>query len=395
MTEPRPHAYVLGTSPTGLYAARELRQGGYDVVGVGERRGALGWSRALGGAGSFMRGEPGAELASRVLDDSARRKSPGVVVPSSDAFIEFVVKHRDRLAPQLRFQDCYEPDAYRRIVDKSCFYDACERAGLGIPATRSGELQTLVAAAEGLRPPFLLKPTLIHRVRAWMAGRKVLTAQTVEELAAVADSIPSDVTTDWLLQEVIPGPESNIRLYCAHRTRSGSLVQELSAIKLRQYPPGFGSASLVRVRTEEEVIDRGRALFESLDLKGIGGAEFKRDERDGRLYAIEVNPRPTLWFGATNTARKRLTLSLANELLGRPLPGDSPPDESVLWRYGLKDRVSQQEYARGQCALPAPEITSHVRGTKRSAAVFRWSDPLPALGELGTYAFKARSRYRA
>ncbi len=35
----------------------------------------------------------------------------------------------------------------------------------------------------------------------------------------------------------------------------------------------------------------GRKLFNNIGFIGIGSAEFKRDERDGKLKLIEINPR--------------------------------------------------------------------------------------------------------
>ena len=114
----------------------------------------------------------------------------------------------------------------------------------------------------------------------------------------------------------------------------------------------------------------------------------------GELYAIEVNPRPTLWFEATHMANKRITESLARELRGEALPLDTPMDQRVLWRYGLKDLASRRLYQAKECLLPASDLRPHTKQARRVNAVFRWSDPLPILGELSVYFAKAWERRR-
>src|SRR5690606_28708044 len=128
--------------------------------------------------------------------------------------------------------------------------------------------------------------------------------------------------------------------------------------------------------------------------RGICGAEYKRDPRDGRLKIIEINPRPTLWFQATHDAGKRIAEAAVRDLAGKPQPDDSPQDDSLRWRYGLKDMASARFYRRdgGRCVFPAPEVSSAEGARANSWPVFASDDPLPALVEPLGYLRKAWGR---
>ncbi len=61
--------------------------------------------------------------------------------------------------------------------------------------------------------------------------------------------------------------------------------------KLRQFPPGFGYCCLTESVNDEEVFELAAKLLGSLDYRGIGCVEFKRDPRDGQPKLIEINTR--------------------------------------------------------------------------------------------------------
>jgi D-aspartate ligase len=197
-----------------------------------------------------------------------------------------------------------------------------------------------------------------------------------------------------LLQEIVPGPESAITLHATYVDRSGAFCQPISARKLRQYPPGFGSASLVVSEPQDEARDLARRLLGALDYRGIAAAEFKRDPRDGRLKAIEINARPSLWFALATGAGQRLTLAAYPDLAGtgQSLPETAQTD-GVVWRYALKDMYSTLFYRlRPGFVLPAPDITVAGGVRARAYPVFATDDWRPMVAEWGHFVRKAISR---
>ena len=383
---------VLGASPTGLYAVRELAKAGLQVAVADVAGGCAFSSRHVAGGGRTFMGDLPA-IEQWLLGLAAAVGKQPVLLPTSDLFIEFLVEHRDRLAAGFKFAACHDGLA-AELLDKSLFHQLCGRHGVPTPGVWPAESGEEVLALAGHVPyPCILKPMLIHRARGFLKGKKVLIARDRAEFEAHARELPSE-SGGWLVQEVIPGPESDITLFAGYVARDGRLRQTFTARKLRQYPPGFGSASLVLSAPCAETLALTEDFLGRIGFHGVCGAEFKRDPRDGRLKIIEINPRPTLWFQVTHDAGKRVVQTAVRDLAGGEVGADPVQAETVLWRYGLKDLASAAFYARRPAGfiLPGPDVSSARQATLRSWPVFDGSDPRPALSEPAGYLRKARKR---
>ena len=228
-----------------------------------------------------------------------------------------------------------------------------------------------------------------------MKGKKVLLALHREEYLRIVRDLPEGVG-GWVIQEVIPGPESNILLLAGYFNRNSDPVEIFTARKLRQYPPGFGSASLVQSETDVEILEKSTRFLKEVGFKGVCGTEFKRDPRDGKLKIIEINPRPTLWFHLSNASGKRIVEMACRDLVGMSVEPSLPQIDGVLWRYGLKDFYSKCFYAlksKGFVFLP-PEIPAELGRNGRTWAVYDSQDPSPVYVEPLNYLRKFFSRMR-
>jgi predicted ATP-grasp superfamily ATP-dependent carboligase len=387
------HAVVLGLSPTGLYAARELGKAGAQLLGVDLGPATARASKYFRSGGTwYTDGMQG--LLERLLDYAAGTGQRPFLVATSDIFIEWMIDNAAALRAAFEFPAHYETAA-PDLLDKVRFHALCARHGVETPGIwQAPDRAALQALADSLPFPCILKPVLIHRAKAFLKGHKVLVARTREQYQAFVASIPDD-SGAWFVQEIIPGPESSITLFAGYVDAGGALRQGFTARKLRQYPAGFGSASLVMSEPNAETLAICERFLPAIGYRGVCGVEFKRDPRDGRLKIIEINPRPTLWFQLSHAAGKRVLLAAANDLQGRPSPPDSPQANGVQWSYFLKDLVSAGFYAfKGRGFLfPAPDLSAAGRVSARCWPVFDAADPMPALMEPVHYVAKAIRRF--
>ena len=391
-----PPVIVLGLSPTGLYAVREAGRAGFTVVGVTDSFACGSYSRYLRHPGESWLAPTQTELLERLVTFASRSEHKPVLLPTNDRYIEFIGRHAQTLSACCQF-----PDAYRGIsqelMDKRAFNLLCREHGLVTPGVWETEDKESLSALAGVIPfPCILKPALIHRAVSFLKGKKVLLARDEREFRSLVASIPVE-TGGWLVQEVIPGPESNITLFGGYFNRSGQPLQTFTARKLRQYPVGFGSASLVRSEPCPETLEKSLYFLQKLRFSGVCGTEFKRDPRDGQLKIIEINPRPTLWFSLTNAAGKRIVETACRDLAGLPIADQKPQVNGILWRYALKDTYSALFYRAkgGSFIFPTPELQSGdnpVRG--KTWPVFDSEDPLPTLAEPIQFLKKIVSRFR-
>src|SRR5690606_17174001 len=110
---------------------------------------------------------------------------------------------------------------------------------------------------------------------------------------------------------------------------------------------------------------------------GLVEIEFKRDQRDGVLRLLDVNPRPWSWFGLASAAGIDLGAMIWEIANGRDAGRQKAPRIGTSWMYLVRDVVSAVTLvSRGKLG-----IGSYLRsfGSVRAWATFALSDPLPGL----------------
>jgi predicted ATP-grasp superfamily ATP-dependent carboligase len=95
----------------------------------------------------------------------------------------------------------------------------------------------------------------------------------------------------FMIQEIVPGPDENLITFLGYVSHDGQVLAGCVRKKLRQFPPGFGYCCLTESVNDPEIFDLSVKLLRSLDYRGIGCVEFKRDPRDGKPKLIEINTR--------------------------------------------------------------------------------------------------------
>jgi len=383
----RTPAVVLGLSPTGLYAVRELGRAGIPVTGVASELQAGRVSRYL--SDSIVEADETKRLE-RLIERFADSPAKPVLIPTSDQDIDFIITHAERLSSWFVFQDSYQDGVAESLLTKERFYKLCEAHGIAYPKlwkSLPGEIGLL---RDEIRYPCMIKPSRIHEIKAQLAGKKGWIVKDAAEFDRVVARIPAEAGV-LLLQEIIPGPESEITLYTAYFDREGKAHQPFTAQKVRQYPPGFGSASLVRSHPEVESQQIAEGLLSAIGYRGIAAAEFKRDPRDGILKIIEINARPSLWFSVSTAAGKFVTLCSYHDLAGTGVTLDETDQvNDVFWRFVGKDIYSSLYYRlHPDFILPPPDITCLSAARKRVCAVYMRDDPAPVLAELVNVTKKA------
>lgn len=387
-----PDVIVLGLSPTGLYAVREAGRAGFSVLGVGAP-GAPGlWSRFLADRISAARAE---DRVAAILERAGRARRKPVLIVTSDQDLEAVLARADALGDVVHLQGAYRDGLAGRIMDKDAFYGLCEAQGIAYPGLWSAGVDAAHRYRDRIAYPAMIKPARIQDVKHLMAGQKGWIVRSPSDFDAVLPGIPAEAGT-LLMQEIVPGPESNITLWCGYLDEGGKVCQRFTARKQRQYPAGFGSASLVQSETCEETAAIAEALLSGLGYRGIAAAEFKRHPETGALKIIEVNPRPSLWFSVATAAGVPLVETAVAEARGEALPAPRRQKEGVLWRYTAKDLASRLFYLRNRdFVLPPPDMTRMAPVTGRADVTGARDDPAPVLGELAGFAGKLARRLRA
>ena len=178
---------------------------------------------------------------------------------------------------------CYlEKDALYRLAD------ACE---VPHPLSLSPHsLEDLEKVQEKLLFPCIVKPVNSHEFVKHF-GTKMFHAHSYGELVPLYKKA-NKAGFKVVVQEIIPGPESNFERLQAYVNSKGVMAARFFNAKIRQHPPNFGVMRIGKSMPENEEVERlTRRILQQGGYKGYCSAEYKRDPRDNKLKLIEINVR--------------------------------------------------------------------------------------------------------
>jgi D-aspartate ligase len=370
--------------------ARDLHGAGFRVIGVDDDRTRPGChSRLVETVRGLSHLPLGLQLVETLLDHADREGGPWLLVPAADDAVQWCITHRDTLVPRLRMSSGLVPERAGVMLDKSLFGQRCRALGIDVPATvQPASMADVQAFARDVGLPCIVKPRAGHLWRKKLRGQKLLTPQDLPELERVMRDIVGD-PSGVVLQELVPGPESQLVVGAVWAGEHGRVRHVLTARKIRQFPRNFGSGSLVRTEDLPDVRALSIDIVEKLDYRGLCGTEFKLDARTGRLRLIEINPRPTLWFDLCRAAGTHLVRGHAQELTQVPGAPITAQVDGVTWRYLVRDAIALAQV--GPLALARSLWQDrHVDAD----AVLAFTDPLAGAASFAHAAIQAATHLR-
>jgi D-aspartate ligase len=375
-------AFVLGLGRAGLGAIRSLGRQGIAVRGLDPDAGAPGFRSRYCAATLCPDPVRAPEaLLQQLVAAGQHLARPALLLATGDEFVLFVARYRDELAPYFLL-DIPPLVAVDALVNKRRQYELAGQAGIPIPTTFYPKTpDDIEAIKHRVQYPAIIKPCYGHMWREIFGGQsKAIKVGSPEELEESFRPIPP-TGLDILVQSVVIGPATNHFEVSAYVGTSGDVLATFVARKIRQFPPEFGVGCLVESMESPELARLGLDFLRTIDYRGIANIEFKRDQRDGRLKLIELNPR--LWSQNELATHCGMNFALLQylELTGQrptPLTRFTP---GVRWVDPLYDYWAFGEYAR-RGELRLVDWLRSWRGV-RVVATFARDDPQPFLHDIG------------
>lgn len=306
-----------------------------------------------------------------------------LVMASADWLVRTLVEQRDRLEP--RYLVPYTTkDRLDRVTDKEEFGRLCVELGLAHPTTvvhhvGSGELPDV----SHLRFPVIAKTgnTAAYHLVEFPGKKKVFTVDSPAELAELMERVRASGYTDaFIIQDMIPGDDSGMRILTCYSDRSGRVrFACFGQVLLEEHTPGaLGNPAGIVTGPGHEVVEQAVRLLEHIGWTGWANFDLKYDPRDGRTVFFELNPR----LGRSNfyiTAAGRNTVEMTvREHVG----GEDPVPDGRVAGPGAGDgdgaadvRVVELDTEHLYTVLPHrlllryvadPALRRRVRGLLRS-----------------------------
>lgn len=377
MTLRVPHpALVIGADCiTGLQTTRILAARGVPVLGLAADPAHF-CCRTRAAQAVIATETSGDGLLETLERLAPRWPRPPVLIPCTDDSVATLVRHTPR-----GYRTALPPaETVDRLAPKDGFATHAAAHGLPIPPTIVVRDRDDARVVAELRFPCVVKPSM--KTPAWeeAVGGKVVVVDSYhgwEDLyRRTADLVDGMVVQEW-----VPGGDDRMVTSNWYTARDGTTITFVSR-KIRQWPVHSGTGSLAGSVLDEEMLDLTAALLATVEYRGLGYLEIKRDQVTGRSLIIEPNVgRPTGRSALAEACGTELLMTMYADALDLPLPPVGPQREGVKWMYVRHDLQS------AAAAMAAGELT--VRAWWRSVsgprvyAVFSWRDPVPFVADWG------------
>lgn len=355
---------VLGLSPTAKYVGKEAYTYNIKCLAFDFKNGPAKYSKYFEKTQKLSQSQFLKLLEEHYLNDGKTY----YVCPTSDEWVEFIDVNKKLFeGTNLKTSNSYLDGRYKLLADKFKLMNVSHTIGLNYPKS------ILFVPNANVKPdlslldfPVFVKPSNRAGLARILKGKKGWLFYNENEWNSF-EELQKLEGVELLIQEVVVGAESNIKVLGTVASK-GVRVDTWIGIKHRQYPHGFGSGSLVvEDNNDNELEQITDKLLKETKYSGFFALETKFCNKRKKTYVIEVNTRPSLWFGATTTAKCFFVIKWSKSLgliLNIDLENKKPKNSKlVVWKYLYKDlfvslkKVSQYS---SKLKLPKHKINSYA-----------------------------------
>jgi predicted ATP-grasp superfamily ATP-dependent carboligase len=330
---------------------------------------------------------------SRFLRELVVEERIDVVVPVTDVTTHEVACNRDALAPHAVVA-APRLDAFELVSDKTALLARAAACGIPVPRTEFVDgITGLNGVVDRVRYPAVIKParSRIRTDAGWIPAT-VQYARCESELWDRYRTKEYLAAHPSLIQERIVGPGMGVFVLCEH----GRVRAAFAHRRLREKPPSGGASVLSEsVAPDPELVAQAARLLEPLGWHGVAMLEYKRDQRSGVPYLMEVNGR--FWGSLQLAVDAGVDFPFLCCQLALGQAPDIPASYKVgvrsRWLLGDLDHLLLRLFHSGR-DLPAgaPSRLRTLFEVLKPAIsglhheVFKYDDRRPALYELRQYA---------
>ncbi|MDR4509295.1 MAG: hypothetical protein MRJ65_13890 [Candidatus Brocadiaceae bacterium] len=288
---------VLGVNQIGHAIAKSLAPEGIKLIGLDFEKTQQFYSSYIDARKCPHPLKNSQDFICYLLELSSEDGNKPLLYLAHDNFLMTISRHRDLLGKYFLF-NLPDHNMLGSIVDKFKQYEIAKNAGIPLPKTFfSKDISDVHTFSSHLDYPVFIKGLDVSEWRKNVSSTtKGFEAKNKEELISIVEGIHKH-NVRVVVQELIKGPDTNHCKFCVYISKFGEVLCSFTLRKIRQWPIRFGIGSTIESINNPVLMELGLKLFKGIDFRGVGSAEFKLDERDGKLKLIEINPRYWLQAG--------------------------------------------------------------------------------------------------
>lgn len=224
-------------------------------------------------------------------------QEPVILVSCSDGYTELIAKHKEELSKTF-VCPCVDYDFLKQLNNKERFYKIAEEHHLPHPETKiitpdDYKQQNL---SQPFAYPVALKPSeSVDWLDIHFEGRKkAFTIHSDEEFKDIVGKIyDNGYTHDLILQDFIPGDDSNMRVLNAYVDQNHHVKMMCLGHPLLEDPTPASIGNYVTILPEfnQNLYDTVQNFLEEINYTGFANFDMKFDARDGQFKFFEINLR--------------------------------------------------------------------------------------------------------
>ena len=227
-------------------------------------------------------------------------QEPGVpllLVAAGDWYVRMIIENKDRLG-RLFTIPYIERALLDEVVRKDRFYGLLDDVGVPYPRTVVVDMAQDLGEEHDLPFgfPLVMKPadSALHHYASYPGKRKVFILETREELDdTLARVRASNYDGNFLLQEFIPGDDTNMRVLTCYSDQHGRVrFGAVGHVLLEEHHPlAIGNPCVIITTEIDEVVEQAKRFLERVGYVGFSNFDLKYDRRDGTMKFFEINVR--------------------------------------------------------------------------------------------------------
>lgn len=329
------------------------------------------------------------ELLKFMVDYAKKEKQKPVLFPSGDPYVEFIDRNFDALKEVYLFPMDVK-GKWTDIMMKDTLEKLATKYGMPIPeSVELNDPLIFEKVDKNIGYPCILKPTESTMFVAKFRVKNFIL-KNKEELEKYRKTIQENAL-DGVIQRIIPGFDDHMYTYDAYLDVNSEVTHWMTCQKHRQFPINFGASVYTEQRLVPELHEMSRKFYQEIGYKGFGEIEYKKDEKTGKYYLIEINTRTTNLNSLLEKAGVNFPLLAYKEMTGEKIVKENKTyDSRIHFRYLYEDLLAIREYVRAGQLTKMEIFKSLFR--RKAPAILSFRDPKPGLGFLKMVYGKVRKR---
>ena len=207
------------------------------------------------------------EVMVKTLTDFAEKHEGATLIAfgCTDDYASMLIHYGDRLRPRY-IVPYIGPELFERLAYKASFYEDCDRHGILYPKTKivkpESDLETILDEDSlGFEYPIIIKPSAsaVYWHYPFDGMKKVYTAASKGEAEIIIRRIyGSGYPEKIILQDMIPGDDSKMRVLTAYSDRNGKVrMMCLGHVLLEEHTPkGLGNHCAIITEQNRELMEK-------------------------------------------------------------------------------------------------------------------------------------------